>query len=284
MDHKKPTYVKLRDVQKDEKWLQKIISDDPSILRLGDLNLIQRERTQSTGGRIDFLMYNPDDNVHFEIEVMLGTLDESHIIRTIEYWDVESRSHTSYEHVAVIVAEEITQRFFNVIALFNRAIPIIAIQLNAMVVDNVLVLDFVKVLDIVEQGEDEESENAEETDRQYWVKKANPKSIEVMDKLIKLFDDKSPQVTYNKNHIALGTTGRNFVWFHPRKVSHIHFDIRTGTELIDEFSSKMSDAGISCHSSPNKTHLKIQLTMKEYEDNIQLIKDLLNRTELIYSK
>ena len=37
-----------------------------------------------------------------------------------------------YEHVAVIVAGEITARFFDVISLFNGFIPIIAIQVSAI--------------------------------------------------------------------------------------------------------------------------------------------------------
>lgn len=90
MDYKytKQTPVKLREIGKDEKWLQEMIEKDPSILNLGDLAVIERERKQSSGGRIDFLMYNPDDGVRYEVELMLGTVDESHIIRTIEYWDI----------------------------------------------------------------------------------------------------------------------------------------------------------------------------------------------------
>ena len=35
-------------------------------------------------------MRDPDEgDTYYEVEVMLGVLDESHIIRTIEYWDVE---------------------------------------------------------------------------------------------------------------------------------------------------------------------------------------------------
>ena len=70
-------------------------------------------------------MYEPEEHARYEVEIMLGTLDESHIIRTIEYWDIERQRFPSYEHVAVIVAEEITSRFFNVIGLLNRAVPII---------------------------------------------------------------------------------------------------------------------------------------------------------------
>ena len=137
MDYKytKQTPVKLREIGKDEKWLQEMIEKDPSILNLGDLAVIERERKQSSGGRIDFLMYNPDDGVRYEVELMLGTVDESHIIRTIEYWDIERKRFPSLEHRAVIVAEQITNRFFNIISLLNQSIPLIAIQLNAFIIE-----------------------------------------------------------------------------------------------------------------------------------------------------
>jgi hypothetical protein len=284
MELKKAVPVKLRDVDKDEKWLQNIIREDPSILGLGDLTIIQRERIQFSGGRIDFLMYDPDDGVRYEIEVMLGTLDESHIIRTIEYWDVERRRFPALEHRAVIIAEEITNRFFNVIGLLNRSVPMIAIQLNAITIDNSLVLNFVKVLDIVEPGDEEEQGTDELTDRRFWENKASVKSLEVMDKLIKLCDDKTPRLTYNRNHVALGTSGRNFAWFHPRKGAHVHIEIRTGPDMRDEFHKKFEDVGIYCHASANQSYLRIQLTLKELNENSDLLKELFDKTELIYAK
>ncbi len=103
-----------------EKWLQDIIDQDPSILGLGELEVYRRERKQSSGGRIDFLMMSPDTSTMYEIEIMLGPTNESHIIRTIEYWDIERRRFPSREHRAIIIAEQITNRFFNVIALMTK--------------------------------------------------------------------------------------------------------------------------------------------------------------------
>jgi hypothetical protein len=82
---KKVTSVELRSVGLSEKWLQDQIEQDTSILGLGELRIIGKEHHQASGGRIDFLMYDDDADLFYEIEVMLGTLDESHIIRTIEY-------------------------------------------------------------------------------------------------------------------------------------------------------------------------------------------------------
>ena len=60
----------------------------------------------------------PTQSTRYEVELQCAT-DETHIIRTIEYWDIERRRFPEYDHVAVIVVEEITARFFNVIGLFN---------------------------------------------------------------------------------------------------------------------------------------------------------------------
>src|SRR5438876_6737950 len=127
MNLHKAQKVKLSD-HFDELWLQHQIEDDPTVLGLGDVVVLTRERRQSSGGRLDFLLHNPETDTLYELEIQLGATDESHIIRTIEYWDIEKRKNPSKEHRVVIAAETITNRFFNVIYLLNRAIPIIALQ------------------------------------------------------------------------------------------------------------------------------------------------------------
>src|SRR3989338_5416406 len=182
---KKMKALQLRSAGLDEKWLQDRIAEDPSILGLGELEIIRREKKQPTGGRIDFVMENTDDNVRYVVEIMLGSLDESHIIRTIEYWDIERQRYASLDHRAVIVAEEITSRFFNVIRLLNRAVPIIALQLSAFELDGGVGLHFIKVLDVHEEAEVEGSP-PEPTDRRYWEAKSSPESLAVADRVIEM--------------------------------------------------------------------------------------------------
>ncbi len=100
-----------------ERWVQRVLEDDPSLLGLGELDVREVERRQPRAGRLDMLLSDPDGATRYEVELQLGATDESHIIRTLEYWDNERRQYPQYEHVAVIVAEEITSRFFNVISL-----------------------------------------------------------------------------------------------------------------------------------------------------------------------
>mgnify|MGYP001003120938 FL=1 len=279
--YQKPTNVRLRDVGKDERWLQEQVEKDPSILGLGDLSIIERERKQSSGGRIDFLMYNPEDGIRYEIELMLGKVDESHIIRTIEYWDIERRRFPALEHRAVIVAEEITNRFFNIINLLNRSIPIIAIQLNSITFDKNLFLNFIKVLDINEPADDEEQGTAEIVDRKYWEQKVNIKSLQVFDDILEIIKQEiiDLRVTYNKNHIALGTSGNNFAWYHPRKGSHIHFDIKIESDDVNEWVAKLDEAGIESRLRSNGKLISIVITSKEVKENTTLILELYKKSE-----
>lgn len=141
-----------RSEQLSEKWVQDQIADDPSILSLGDLILRDKERPQPGAGRLDLLLQDPETLKRYEVEIQLGATDESHIIRTIEYWDIEKRRYPQYEHAAVIVAEDITSRFLNVIQLFNGHIPLIALKMTAYKVGEEYALTFVKVLDELSFG------------------------------------------------------------------------------------------------------------------------------------
>jgi hypothetical protein len=204
----------------DEQWLRKVIQDDPSIIGLGDLELKEAERIQPKAGRLDLLLYDRENEKRYEVELMLGKIDESHIIRAIEYWDNERKRLPNYEHCAVIIAEDITTRFLNIIGLFNSSIPIIAIQLNALQVNDNVILDFVKVLDEVTVGE-EEDEVTVKKDRIYWDNKANKESIKAVDECGEILKEIDPELMlgYTQNYIGLIKRNRpiNFVIFLPKQ-------------------------------------------------------------------
>lgn len=284
LEYCKPERIRIKNIY-NEKWLQDRIEEDPSLLGLGDINVVQRERRQSSGGRIDFLFLDSETQTMYEVEIMLGATNESHIIRTIEYWDIERRRFPSRDHKAVIVAEEITNRFFNVIALMNRSIPIIAIQVNALKISNSIVLDFVKVLDIYEPPEDEVDLELEKVDRKYWKNRSNPKSISIMDELISLIQqtNENTNVTYNKAHVAVGTTRRNFIWFHPRKKEgYCHFDVRVGKDNIDDMKDLLEGIGMS-FTHRKEDLLSISLLQNIYRKNKEKISELIQISLEAYS-
>ena len=112
--------ISIRNAGYNEFWLRDFIYDNPSCLGLGDIEAISKEKIQSSGGRLDILLKDPEDDSMYEAEIMLGETDESHIIRTIEYWDNEKRRWPQRKHSAVLIAETITRRFFNVIQLLSQ--------------------------------------------------------------------------------------------------------------------------------------------------------------------
>lgn len=222
----KPKRITLRNHPNySENWVQDIIAADPSVLGLGDLVLRDRERAQPRAGRLDLILQDRDSSRRYEVELQLGRTDEAHIIRSIEYWDIERKRYPQYEHCAVLVAEDITSRFLNVVSLFNGSLPIIALQMQALEVGEHVTLVFTRVLDELRRGVVDEDEDAisAPTDRSYWEGKASRKSIAVMDGLFELVRESDPdtELKYNKFYVGLAKDGRanNYVIFRPQKAS-----------------------------------------------------------------
>jgi hypothetical protein len=159
--------LKIKDCGHDESWLRDQICKDPGILGLGDLRVVTTEKTQPQGGRLDLLLKNPSNDSMFEVELQLGDTDPSHIIRTIEYWDIEKKRWPKRSHTAVLVAERITSRFYNVVQLLSQAVPIIGIQANILQVGDVTALHFTTIINSYQEVEDEEV--GQETDEKFWL-------------------------------------------------------------------------------------------------------------------
>jgi hypothetical protein len=238
---------------------------------LGGLEVAAKEHHQPVGGRIDFLMRDTEAGVYYEVEVMLGALDESHIIRTIEYWDLERQRRPTWDHCAVIVAEDITTRFFNVLRLLNRAVPLIAVKLSAVSVNGRVLLVPVTVLNITEEASDEPVDPVERADRAYWEKRS-PQILTVMDRIASVLKTTNLElrVTFNRGHIALGTTGTNFCWLVPRKpLDTCHVDVRLLPEARDGALSALQESGID--ASPRRKGVAFNITVAALEKHIGLI-------------
>lgn len=280
---KKIEPISLRAAGLDEKWLQDRILEDPTILRLGQLDVLSKERRQPQGGRIDFLMYAQEEETYYEVEVMLGSLDESHIIRTIEYWDTERQRRPAAEHRPVIVAEQITSRFFNVLRLFNRAVPMIAVQLEAFKIDeNSIALHAVTVLDVTEEAPEDYVTEEAQADRKYWDQKVNPASLAIMDRIVAALksDGLVERLTYNKGHIALGSTGNNFCWFHPRQSEYCHIEFRLSPEIRDEFLTILQNAGIDA-ASKRTDYITFNVRKPVLDERLEPIVEALKKAEVL---
>src|ERR1043166_3469084 len=227
--------ISIRDAGLDEYWLQKQIADNPGCLGLGELEAIATERQQSSGGRLDILLKNPEDDSMYEVEVMLGETDETHIIRTIEYWDNEKRKWPQRQHVAGLVAEHINRRFFNVIHLLSSALPIIAVRVSMLTVNGRRSVFFSKVLDTYEEIDDGTSLENQTYNREDWVKKARW-TLEAADTLLgmtkSVFGD--PVLNYVKAYVAITVHDNNYMWLHKRTANKSLLTFRMAQSLQDE--------------------------------------------------
>jgi hypothetical protein len=259
-----------------ETWLRDHIEDDPLILGLGDVIVKDVERSQPKAGRLDILLQDSEDPKRYEVELMLGTVDESHIIRCIEYWDIERKRYPQYDHTAVLVAEDITTRFLNVIGLFNSSIPIIAIQLNALQANNQIILNFTKVLDEVIPGEDEDGEEEQPTDRNYWENRGSKESVRTADDCLQIVNEFNPNMSlkYNKYYIGLSEQRRakNFIIFRAKR----HF-LRVEVKIQDQqpWVERLEDADLVILTGTKKRRRIIfRLEQDEVVKHHDLLKEL----------
>lgn len=264
-----------------EKTLQEAIANNPEILGLGEITLRETERRQLNGGRLDLLFDDETTKVRYTVELQLGATDETHIIRTIEYWDNERSRNPHIDHIAVIVAEDITTRFLNVISLFNKSVPLIAIQLSAIEVGNDVTINCVKVLDLsTSMGWEEDNTSVVSTDRQYWLKKATPETVEMADKLLAIVhevtDSKNLELNYNKHYIGLASGGvaNNFISMKPRKHNVL---LQVKLSRSDELT-ELIEQSLELISYDNRWGLyQVRVTQNDLKESIEALRELIAR-------
>ncbi len=278
------SYVKHKSIslklhpELNESWVQGLIAADPSILGLGDLVLRDKERMQPRAGRLDLLLQDRESNRRYEVEIQLGATDKSHIVRTIEYWDIEKKRYPQYDHCAVLIAENITSRFLNVVSLFNGMLPFIAIQMQALRVAGNLILVFTKVMDEMSRGVVDEDEDAEAapTDRTYWEVRGTKKTVELADELLSIVREHDPSLAlkYNKFYIGLSKNGQpyNFAIFKPKKNT-----INIGLKLArnDDIDKLIDDAGFDRLKSGRGGLYRLSLDKDDVAQRRDVIKQLI---------
>jgi hypothetical protein len=234
----------IRNTGKDEYWLQDIIYANPEKLGLGNLIAIRKEKTQSNGGRLDILLKDPADNTMYEVEVMLGETDPSHIIRSIEYWDNEKRKYPQRQHFAVLIAESFDRRYFNVIQLLSLTVPMIAIQADLLEVGSDKILNFTKILDVyVEQEEEEESKQVTETtwsEKAEWTLETAKKHLEILSEI-----EKNIGLKFTQSYVSIVINGKNYYMYDKRTKpnSVVWFNVKE-EEKVDAIKKLLDEKNI----------------------------------------
>jgi hypothetical protein len=121
--------VRLRDVGRNEYWLQDWLCADLARLGLGPLKLVEQEQTQAGGGNLDILAAAGD--TYYSVEVQLGEVDASHSFRVFDYWARNRRRFPSKTHVAVLVAESTVGRFRIALEELAEYVPLLVVELRS---------------------------------------------------------------------------------------------------------------------------------------------------------
>ena len=222
---------------------------------LGEVILLDRERTQERAGRLDILLSSLEQDRRYEVGAdargqptnptsfgasNTGTLSDGAIqVTSTARW---------------LVAEDITSRFLNVIGLLSGTVPLIAIQLNALAVGDHVVLDFVRVLDQQLLRRDDTDIQLQNVDRSYWIQKTSESIIRMADELLAIINEKAEprqQLNFNKAYIVLsdGTRSGNFIRFRPRK-KHLRVVIPSG--WTEDRSARFKDAGLKAEQRKDR--------------------------------
>ena len=275
LQYAKAEVLSLKDhPQFNEDWVKARIIDDPSILGLGKVSVRAVERIQPKAGRLDLLMHDGEQGMRYEVEIMLGEVDASHIIRTLEYWDIERKADPQFVHRAVLVAEKVTGRFLNVIALFNSAIPFIAVQMTALKLGDHIVLQFIKVLDVIERGDQEEESVGPPVDRKYWVDLASERTVSIADQCLAILREVLPGTSfkYNQQFIGLTVNGRvnNFTIFLPKKQ---FLSVKARVEDRPHWKELLEEKDIEVTSIGERL-IRFRLTSQDVAEKRDLLKEL----------
>lgn len=277
--------IKLKNsAEYNEAWLQKQIAENPSVLGLGELHLRAKEKIL-TYGRLDILLEDSDsDNpTRYEVEIQLGDTDESHIIRTIEYWDLERKRYPQYEHIAVLVAEGVTGRFLNVLNLFNGHIPLVVLKLDAFKVDNDIALHFTKILDRVQLGVPEEDETSEPANRSYWEKRSCPEMLKIADALFGIVKSVEANVVQNYNRYYIGllrnNVAANYCYFKPKK-AYVYMLAKTA-KPDEDYMKMLEDSGIEAGYTKWNV-LRMKFSQAPTDDQVAVIRDVVELAKKAY--
>jgi hypothetical protein len=206
----------------------------------------------------------------------LGKTDESHIFRAIEYWDLERKRYPQYNHVAVIIAEDIIGRFLNIISLLNGFVPLIAIQLNAIQIGDQITLVFTAVLD---HRLGLALEEEEVTDRAYWEKRSSKATVFMADEVLQLLKslDQELALKYNKFYISVSKDNKplNFVIFRPKKAS-LRFEPKLKKTEAIEIMLDSAELDVLEYDKRNQRY-RIRFSKDEIQKHQRFLRELLGR-------
>lgn len=261
------------------------------------LVLIDRERPAGNNrdnGFIDLLLKDTDYGTRYIVEIQLGDVDPSHIVRTADYVEKEAKLFPGTENIGVIIAENTTTgRYAEFLQNYSKHYKLVVLQMNASELDGKIVLDFMKTLD----GRDIEEDSALELDedsplgeepvsREQYMSKYGQAVMAIVDnvleKAVKGPSTHAVEAAYKKNYIGLvSSAGKPVNWclMWPRKTGVVDVGLRWKPSS-SELAELLSKLGCRIECKKRYTHFYIDNAL----DNAKaaLLQDAARKAEANY--
>jgi hypothetical protein len=203
------------------------IVNNPGLLELstGKLEVVRRQLRLDKERRQDLLLKASNDDTYYSVELMLGDLNSSHLVRAIDYWlrNRAASDDKDWDHIPVIVAERIGDTGVRRVAKWlSEVSPLVAIELRAIRVKGRLAVQPFKVFDGRDAQEELDlSQPQQELGRDYWIKKSSERTVKLAEEMGAMLPLIDPKLHLSYKGGFLGVTAQNrpanFVTFNPKK-------------------------------------------------------------------
>lgn len=118
----------MEDLGKDEAWLQEWLKENPARLGLGELSVSDGDPVQDEDGNPAFLA--SDDERYFSVDVRLGEMDASGGFQLLDNWARNRVRHPDKTHVAVLVTENVGDRYQTTLETLSEHLPLVVVELQ----------------------------------------------------------------------------------------------------------------------------------------------------------
>jgi hypothetical protein len=207
-------------------WLKEQVMDSPSLLGLGELEVLELDpKTPTIADRVSLLLRDPYQRnpaeARYELEIQLGWADEAFIFRAIERWDRERQRCPGCRHCVVLAAEHVSKRYINFLRLFGNAVPVVALELNALLVDDKVLLHFAKLYDQrVYFLDNPPIRRRAFLDKGYWIHRTEHETMVMINAVIKVAQEECPRYSarFLRDYVSLEgeAEGDHLLWMWTR--------------------------------------------------------------------
>jgi hypothetical protein len=120
----------VAELGKDQVWLQEWLKEQPGRIGLGELGVADGDPVQDEDGNPAFLAADGDDR-YFSVDVLLGEMDASQGFGLLHNWARNRVRHPDKTHIAVLVTEDIGDRYRSTLEALAEHLPLVVVELNA---------------------------------------------------------------------------------------------------------------------------------------------------------